>query len=240
MKAIILQHASHEGPGYILSWLHEQGFTTDICFLYKSKTELPDILNTNLLIVLGGPMSVHDEATYPWLKKEKKLIKKAIENNIPTLGICFGAQLIASIYGAEIKSAPQKEIGWFPIQAVEHPKKKTFRVPQNFNTLLWHQDKFDMPEGGVLLASNDMCPNIAFQINKNVIGLQCHSHITPYLLQAMINNYSSVFTNDPYIQSPQQLLSAPTSFFIQNNQLIDDVLSYILAKGKPKHPSHPE
>lgn len=234
MRAIILQHAIYEGPGYILSWLHEQGFATDICFVYKEDTPLPNILSASLLIVLGGPMSVYDEETYPWLKAEKELIKQAIDNNIPTLGICFGAQLIASIYGGKVSEASHKAIGWFPMKAEEVATKNHFRFPENFTSIFWHIDDFELPDNAICLASSPISPNQAFQINKNVIGVQFHPHMTPYLLQGMINNASLDLTNDPYVQPAQQLLSAPASFFVQSNQLIDDIISYLLFKHKDK------
>lgn len=232
MRAIILQHTISDGPGYILSWLHEQGFATDICFLYKQDSPLPNVDFASLLIILNGPMSVHDEDKYPWLKKEKELIKQAIENNIPTLGICFGAQLIADIYGAKVSPAPHKAIGWFPIKGESITKKGCFHFPDNFTSLFWHTDEFEIPNNATLLASSSICKNQAFQIKKNVIGLQFHPQTTPYLLQGLINNSSLDLTNDPYIQPTQQLLSAPASFFVQTNQLVNDVISYLLIRSK--------
>lgn len=234
MRAIILQHAIFEGPGYILSWLHEQGIASDICFLYKPDSPLPNIESANLLIILGGPMSIYDEEQYPWLKKEKELIRQAIENNIPTLGICFGAQLIADIFGAKVRSAPHKAIGWYPIKAESTSKRNCFHFPDHFTSLFWHKDEFELPENATLLASSSICENQAFQIKNHVIGLQFHAQTTPYHLQSMINNSSLDLTNDRYIQPSQQLLSAPASFFVQSNQLINNVISYLLLKSKRK------
>ncbi|CAI3933019.1 MULTISPECIES: type 1 glutamine amidotransferase [Commensalibacter] len=234
MRAIILQHTISDGPGYILSWLHEQGFATDICFLYKQDSPLPNVDSASLLIILNGPMSVHDEDQYPWLKKEKELIKQAIEKNIPTLGVCFGAQLIANIYGAKVSPAPHKAIGWFPIKGESTTKKGCFHFPDNFTSLFWHTDEFEIPENATLLASSQICKNQAFQIKKNAIGIQFHPQTTPYLLQGLINSSSLDLTNDLYIQPTQQLLSAPASFFVQTNQLVNDVISYLLIRSKKK------
>lgn len=237
MKAVILQHTIFDGPGYILSWLHEQGFATDITFLYQPDCHLPSLDAVSLLIILSGPMSVHDEEHYPWLKQEKELIKKAIDNNIPTIGICFGAQLIADIYGAKVTSAPHKAIGWFPVKAESTKKKGCFLFPESFTGLFWHTNHFEIPENATLLASSPICPNQAFQIKKNVIGVQFHPQATPYLLQGLINNSSMDLTNDPYIQPSQQLLSAPASCFVQSNQLINDMISYLLMRSKKKRPN---
>lgn len=234
MRAIILQHSIFAGPGYILSWLHEQGFATDICFLYKPDSPLPNLDSASLLIVLSGPMSIRDQEEYPWLIQEKELIKRAIDKNIPTLGICLGAQLIADIYGGKVFSAPHKAIGWFPIQGESLKKKGCFHFPENFTSLFWHSDEFEIPENATLLASSPICKNQAFQIKKNVIGLQFHPHATPYLLQGVINNSSLQLTNNPYLQPSEQLLSAPASFFVQSNQLINDIISYLLMRSKKK------
>ncbi|CAK7193303.1 hypothetical protein COMNV_01518 [Commensalibacter sp. Nvir] len=240
MKAIILQHVPFEGPGYILSWLHEKGFATDIYSVCNPEIPTPDVCSANLLIVLGGPMSVNDEKTYPWLIEEKKLIKKAIDHNIPTLGICLGSQLIASVCGAKISRASEKEIGWFPVQAVPQTSKnkKNFSFPESFISFHWHSEQFDIPINATKIATNSVNPNQAFQIGKTVIGLQFHPEITPYSLQTMVNHTPIELTNESYVQPAQQLLSVPTEYFIQNHRLVDKLLSYLLSKGKTKNSRH--
>jgi putative intracellular protease/amidase len=114
MRAYVLQHAPFEEPGNILHWLQQQQAETHYCRLYAGDP-LPLVDELDLLIVLGGPMSVNDEADYPWLKAEKAFLAQVIAAEKPVVGICLGAQLIAACQGARIYANHSKEIGWFDI-----------------------------------------------------------------------------------------------------------------------------
>ena len=114
MRAHYLQHVEFEGLGSIEPWLKAAGYEITNTRLFES-AKLPDLKKIDLLIVMGGPMSVNDEDDFPWLVSEKKFIREAINSGKPVLGICLGAQLIASATGARVYRNPIKEIGWFPI-----------------------------------------------------------------------------------------------------------------------------
>ena len=114
MKIHILQHVPFEGPGSIEDWAITQGHTLTTTRFYAQE-QFPPLERFDLLVILGGPMSVHDEHIYTWLKGEKWFIKQAIDAGKPMLGICLGAQLIAEALGEKVYQGEQKEIGWFPI-----------------------------------------------------------------------------------------------------------------------------
>ncbi|WP_200821297.1 type 1 glutamine amidotransferase [Oceanicoccus sp. KOV_DT_Chl] len=120
MRAHYLQHVPFEGLGSIETWLHTAGYDISSTKLYAAES-LPALDGIEMLIIMGGPMSVNDEEQYPWLGNEKTFIQQAIDSGIPVLGICLGAQLIASAMGAKIFANPVKEIGWFPITSVPAP-----------------------------------------------------------------------------------------------------------------------
>lgn len=228
MKALILQHASFETPGYILNWLTDHQFSTEILKLYHKENSCPVSYEVDLLIIMGGPMSVHDEQIYPWMTMEKQLIKNIIDRNIPTLGVCLGAQLIADIYGASVKPAKNKEIGWFPIQVIQSDITKTLQWPGQFITYLWHGEQFDILENATLLAFSQGCPHQAFMMKKNVIGLQFHPEITLPMIETMIQNcFKQDHTHSPYVQSIEQMVSVPKTYYLQNHQIIDKILSYL-------------
>ena len=136
MNAHILQHVDFEGPGSILSWLTQRDATISYSHLYRAPVDFPDVDNIDLLIVMGGPMSVNDEADYPWLATEKQFIAEAIRQGIPTLGICLGAQLIANALCARVYPGSQKEIGWWPVQAT--PAENSFAFPAECTVFHWH------------------------------------------------------------------------------------------------------
>ncbi|MEW8197867.1 MAG: type 1 glutamine amidotransferase, partial [Candidatus Thiodiazotropha endolucinida] len=115
MRAHYLQHVPFEDLGSIENWLKRSGYEITRTRLYESE-ELPGIESVDLLVIMGGPMSVNDDQDFPWLVEEKEFIKKVIESGKPVLGICLGAQLIACSLGAEVFSNSVKEIGWIPIR----------------------------------------------------------------------------------------------------------------------------
>ena len=114
MRAHYLQHVPFEGLGIIKPWLKVQGYELTNTPFYESAL-LPDPGEIDLLIVMGGPMSVNDEAEFPWLIDEKRFIRRCIEEDTSVLGICLGAQLIASSLQSRVYPNRVKEIGWFPI-----------------------------------------------------------------------------------------------------------------------------
>ena len=101
MRAHFLQHVPFEGLGSIESWLHANGYQISATRLFDSEA-LPSLDEIDLLIAMGGPMSVNDEQEYPWLTTEKEFVRDAIHSGKPVLGICLGAQLIAAALGARV------------------------------------------------------------------------------------------------------------------------------------------
>ena len=145
-RAHIFQHVPFEGPGSIEPWLAAEGFTVS-CTRFFEAHELPGVEEVELLIVLGGPMSVNDEADYAWLAPEKRYLRAFIEAGKPVLGICLGAQLIAAALGSRVYPNREKEIGWFPIEPVSSAGEELFSFPGNQTVFHWHGETFDLPVG---------------------------------------------------------------------------------------------
>lgn len=114
MKIHYFQHVPFEGPSGIRLWADQYGHKLAGTRFFKNEP-LPDIEKTDALVIMGGPMSVHDENRYPWLQREKAFIRECITQEKKVLGICLGAQLIADVLGAKVVPMMQKEIGWFPL-----------------------------------------------------------------------------------------------------------------------------
>jgi GMP synthase-like glutamine amidotransferase len=186
----------------------------------------PDPKELDLIIAMGGPMSVNDESTLPWLRTEKQFIHTAIKHGVSVLGICLGAQLVASALGCRVYRNPVKEIGWFPIEAISNTGT-TFQFPPNCNVFHWHGETFDLPNGAIRLARSVVCENQAFQLNKNVIGMQFHLETTPQSAQALIENCSDELVAGKYIQSKSQLCSVPNEAFKEINDLMGRVMDYV-------------
>lgn len=225
MKVHILQHVPFEDIGSMASWLADRKATIGYTRFYESPT-FPEISQVDLLIIMGGPMSVNNENTFPWLRSEKHFIREAIRCGIPIVGICLGAQLIANSLGARVYANPEKEIGWFDIENV--PNGETaFKFPTKITVFHWHGETFDLPEGAIHLASSVACKHQAFQIGQNVIGLQFHLESTPASIDAMIQNCRNELVKGHYIQTEENIRTIPENNYQNINQLIEKVLSYI-------------
>jgi GMP synthase-like glutamine amidotransferase len=226
MRAHYLQHVPFEGLGSIEIWLQNAGFEITSTKLFESGG-LPEVDEVDLLVIMGGPMSVNDEEDYPWLVEEKAFVKSVIDVGKPVLGICLGAQLIASSLGAEVLPNSEKEIGWFPIQAVNTNNQSAFQFPKQADVFHWHGETFKLPPGAIRLAESNVCENQAFQVSTNVIGLQFHLETTSSSAQAIVENCRDELVEGDYIQVEKDILSAPQEVYRAINSLMEDVLAYI-------------
>jgi GMP synthase-like glutamine amidotransferase len=207
MKIHYLQHEHFEDPGTILEWAAEKGHTANGTMIYKGEP-LPALDSFDMLVAMGGSMSVDDEEKYPWLAPEKELIKKAINKDIPVLGICLGAQLIAMALGAGIRKNPCKEIGWFPVSLT--PQGTTSKLfdgwPLSFPAFHWHGDIFDIPGCAEKTAFSKACWNQAFVYGRSVVALQFHIESTGEGVERLLTNCKNdIAGNQLYIQSAEYI-----------------------------------
>jgi len=208
MRLRCLQHVPFEGPANIEVWARERGHAFSRTLLYRGEA-LPSTDEFDWLIILGGPMGVHDEDRYPWLAPEKRLIEAAIGEGKIVLGVCLGAQLIARVLGAEVYRNRYKEIGWFPVtltpEAAGSPVFRT--LPRSFIAFHWHGDTFDLPPGSIRVAESEGCRNQAFEYNGRVIGLQFHLESSLESIGRLIENCGAEVVEGKYIQRPEEMLS---------------------------------
>ena len=223
----VLQHVPFEGLGSIGAWLDARGARIDWTRLFADDP-LPRLEGLDLLIALGGPMSVNDEARLPWLAAEKRVLREAIAAGIPVLGVCLGAQLIASALGARVYPSAATEIGWFPIEGVPGPEG-SFRFPPACPVFHWHGETFELPQGAARLARSAACENQAFQVARHVIGLQFHLEATPAGAHALVEHCRDELVPGPSVQSEDELRATPAAHYHAANALMAGVLAYLLA-----------
>lgn len=226
MRAHYLQHVPFEGLGSIEPWLASAGCEITCTRLFEA-ADLPDPEVIDWLVILGGPMSVNDEVEYPWLASEKRFIREVIRGGRPVLGICLGAQMIASAMGARVSCNPVKEIGWFPVRAVAAADAAVFAFPSSQTVFHWHGETFDLPPGAVRLAKSEACQNQAFQLGKSVIGLQFHLETTPESARAIIAHCGDELVPSTYVQTADEMLSAGAERYRAINDLMAGVLDYL-------------
>lgn len=192
-KILVCQHVPHELLGTLNPLLKDVGLRIRYINFGRHPHEEPDLDGYDGLIVLGGPMNVDESDRHPHLTTELRLIEEALQRQIPVLGICLGAQLIAKALGARVYRNPQREIGWYDVSVTteghEDPLLRHFHKSEKI--FQWHGDTFDLPKGAVHLATGTTCANQAFRFAKKVYGFQFHLEVD----EAMVERWLKVAGN---------------------------------------------
>ena len=183
-----LQHLPNEGPGHVAEWLAAHGHTVTYTRLFEAQPVFPSLADFDGLLVLGGAMSVHDEAAFPWLRDEKAFLQDVLRAGKVTLAICLGAQLVAQALGAEVRPNPEPEIGFWTVRfsskALEHPLLRGW--PDKAAVLHWHADTFSVPPGAVRVGMSAGCATQGFVWGDGIIGLQFHPEMTAAMVEKLM------------------------------------------------------
>lgn len=206
MRIATIYHVPYEKLGYIEDWIISKGHAITEYELYISQV-LPKTDDFDLLILMGGSMSVNDENNYPWLVPEKELIRQVVRSGKSILGICLGAQLIASSLGSRVYRGEHKEIGWFPVRFNQHKKLTGWfhQIPLQTTVFHWHGDTFELPPGAIRLAESELTKNQGFLFKENVLAIQFHIEMKPENISLMINNCGNELVQGPYINSGEKI-----------------------------------
>lgn len=184
-RVIIVQHVIHEGPGRLAPLLRERGVAVQ---LVTPDEPLPAPGSTQVdgVIVLGGPMGVHDTKAYPRLLDELRWLEHALARRLPVLGICLGSQLLATALGARVTTGPRIELGWHDVTLTPQAQDDAlFDGQHRFPALHWHGDVFELPVGAVHLASSAQTVHQAFAWGPSAWGLLFHLEAGVPEVQAM-------------------------------------------------------
>lgn len=186
---LILQHTDCEGPAYVAELLEQRGLAARI--VRPDIEPLPvGMQGFAALIILGGPQSVNRLDFFPWLRAEIEFVRRALVSNSPALGICLGAQIIASACGLRVAASPAKEIGWFPVRRNLETDNSFFRVlPHEFECFHWHGEQVIADFDLAPLAATAITPCQAFSPLPGVLALQFHLEVTPEAIEAMASAF---------------------------------------------------
>jgi GMP synthase (glutamine-hydrolysing) len=201
MDVLVLQHIACEPPGVFEDVLHDRGADLHRVELDEGEP-FPDWRRFDAIVAMGGPMSVNDDPTLPWLTEEKRAIGEAARAGTPFWGVCLGVQLLAASLGARVYSGPEPEVGLLPVELTDegHADPVFAGLESGLATLQWHGDTFELPEGAVRLARSPAYENQAFRCER-AYGVQFHLEVSA----AMAREWADV---PEYVASLERTLGA--------------------------------
>ncbi|MDO9550320.1 MAG: type 1 glutamine amidotransferase [Methanoregula sp.] len=173
------QHTPSEPLGYFEQIFAEQNVPFEYARLWEG--DPVSMRGATHLIFLGGPMSVNDEQELPWLKEEKELIRRAVKKRVPVLGLCLGAQLIASAHGSAVYRFVN-ETGWYPVYTTPYSSGVFASFSDTFHVFQMHGETFHLPVRAKLQCRGEQVPHQGFRLGS-ALGLQFHLEMTEGLIR---------------------------------------------------------
>jgi GMP synthase (glutamine-hydrolysing) len=192
MNALVIKQIDCEGPGTLEDTFSRHGVDVTLAHPYRGEP-LPELSGRQFLVLLGGPMGVYERDRYPFIDAEAALVRQAVSQDIPTLGICLGSQIVADALGGRVTKHSAKEIGAMSVALT--PDGATDPLFQGLEPLVpvfqWHGDTFSIPPGAVRLASSPVTQNQAFRHGRRTYGFQFHLEVTLEMVTAWLAEYAA-------------------------------------------------
>jgi GMP synthase-like glutamine amidotransferase len=179
IRALVLQHEEPTPPGHVAEWLAQHGAEVEVFRIDLEDREL-DPRSYDLIVSLGSEFAVFDESL-AFVLREQRLMTKAVEADVPVLGLCFGGQMLAKVLGGRVYRGDESEIGWLPVRT-----KDPSLVPEG-PWFQWHFDVIEAPDGAEVIAETDLGAQ-AFVWGRH-LGLQFHPEVTPEIMDEWVRAY---------------------------------------------------
>ncbi len=173
--ALIIRHVPHEGVAAYRDPIEEAGYHVDRIDVADPAFASLDLRVHDLVIMMGGPMAVYEHEAHPWIPCQMRRLALRLAADRPTLGVCFGAQMIAGALGAKVYPGGAKEVGFHPVTI--HDPESPLRHVADVPVLHWHGDTFTLPDNVELLASSHVYEHQAFRRGRNLLALQFHAEM---------------------------------------------------------------
>jgi GMP synthase (glutamine-hydrolysing) len=221
---LILQHLDADGPAYLATWLQREAQPYEVFNTQTGQAFPADIGAYGALAVLGGEMSANDPL--PSLRDAERLILQAMDADVPVLGHCLGAQLMARALGAAVVDSPAPEIGWHRVQLLPHADApRWFGDGDEITVFQWHYDAFELPAGARPLGRSDACPYQAFSVGPH-LAMQFHVELDESKLRAWTRAHDERFFASaavPTVQTGAQMLRGMAPHLAAQQGLADRI-----------------
>lgn len=232
LRALIIQHEEPTPPGLVTAWLDDHGAIVETFRIDIDDREI-DPSGYELVVSLGAECAAFDDSK-PFVPREARLMRRAVDADVPVLGLCFGGQMLARVLGGEVFRSTGSEIGWLPVRSVDREL-----VPEG-PWFQWHFDAFTLPPGATLIAESDVGPQ-AFVAGRS-LGLQFHPEVTTEIMDEWVRVYRHELDADGV--DPDALLEetkrrAPESQQM-SRKLLERFLSDVARLSSPKVPDDSE
>lgn len=223
MRINIIQHTPNERPGSILDWAHDRNHDVYIYHPYQFGY-LPKVDETDMLVIMGGPMSVNDDID--WIESERDIIKELAQRDVPIFGACFGAQQLSKAFGGKITASPVKEVGWAPV----YLKSDVIDgIPAELTAMHWHGETFKIPDNAELLFSSELLANQGFIIGHRIVGLQFHFELQTDNVREIVTNDFNYIDGSVFKQTKEDILAREVPK--ENKDVMYTILDFI-SEGK--------
>jgi len=200
--AIAIRHLAFEDLGLLGDALAGAGYRVDYREAGIDSLAARDLRQADLLVVLGGPIGVYEDAVYPFLVDEIATVEDRLARSRPTLGICLGAQIIARALGRRVYPSGVKELGWAPLILSDAGRASVLARLEGLAVLHWHGDTFDLPAEASLLASTAAVANQAFSLGDFALGLQFHLEVQAPQLERWYIGHAAEIAHTPGVEVP--------------------------------------
>jgi GMP synthase (glutamine-hydrolysing) len=192
VRVLAIVQQRDAGPGVFAEAIAERGAELDLWVVPEGDPAPADPLGYDAVLVLGGAMNVDEGKRHPWLAEEIALLRELLAREVPLLGLCLGAQLLAAAAGAAPGRAARPEIGWHRVELSEAGGADPLLGPlaPGFEAFQWHGYEFPLPPGAVALASSEVCLQGA-RVGERAWAIQFHPEVSRSDALAWIDDYRS-------------------------------------------------
>ena len=228
-NAVAICHLAFEDAGTLEPVLKERGIA--LRYLQAGVDDLSPAKDADLVLVLGGPIGIYEFERYPFLKDELAIVDAVVKQETPVVGICLGAQALATVLGARVYPGTESELGWDQLILTEDGKASPLGVLEGLHILNWHGDTFDLPDGATRLASTPITPNQAFSYGPKVLSIQFHVELPERDMERWLIGHTLELANNKVDLAEMRMRTAryapPTN--VASHKLFNDWLDGLSA-----------